>query len=53
MSKPITITKLEKIKAHKTATAPGIFPGMGRARTFKDRKKHANKKKCRGRVRDW
>jgi len=50
MSNIIKISKLEKIKAARTANAPGIFPGMNRARVFKDRKKHANKNACRGRV---
>jgi len=47
------VSKLEAIKAYKRASAPGVFPGMNRARTFKDRKKHADKKACRGRVKDF
>jgi hypothetical protein len=44
------MTREEKIVArHKPAC--GTFPGMGRARTFKDRKHHANKNACRGKVR--
>lgn len=43
-------SKLELIQAMKRATAPGTYPGQNRARTFVDRKKKADKNKCRGRV---
>lgn len=36
----------------RTKVAVGTYPGQNRARTFTDRKKAANKKACRGRVRD-
>ncbi len=47
---PDKITREERILAN--AKAPvGTFPGMGRARKFKDRKREANRKACRGKVR--
>jgi hypothetical protein len=43
------MTHNERIVArHKPAC--GTFPGMGRARTFVDRKHKANKNACRGKV---
>lgn len=47
---PTKITKLELIKLHRRATAPGTYPGQNRARVFRDRKKEANRKACRGKV---
>lgn len=44
--------KLEYIERQNRATAPGFFPGMNRARKFKNKKKHANKYKCRKKV-EW
>jgi hypothetical protein len=44
-----TITKTERILAA-TKVAVGTYPGQNRARTFKDRKKEARRKACRGRV---
>ena len=44
-----TLTKLELIKA-RTKVPCGTFPGQNRARKFKNRKKDANKKACRGKV---
>lgn len=43
-------SKLARIKQYKNATAPGTYPGQNRARKFKNRKKHANKYKARGKV---
>ena len=43
------LTKEERILA-RSKPACGTFPGMGRARRFKDRKKEARRKACRGRV---
>jgi hypothetical protein len=51
VKKPPTLTAAEKIiRRVKSVGAIGTFPGMGRARTFKDRKHHANKYACRGRA---
>lgn len=44
-----TITKLESIKM-RTKFACGTYPGANRARKFKDRKKEARRKACRGKV---
>ena len=41
-----TITKEERILARQKI-AVGCFPGMNRARVFKDRRKEANKQACR------
>ncbi len=46
---PTKITRLEAILM-RSKVRVGMFPGMGRARTFADRKKVADKKACRGRV---
>lgn len=46
---PTKITKLELILM-RSKVRIGTFPGMGRARTFADRKKVADKRACRGRV---
>ena len=43
ISKKEILTKIKKV-------AIGIFPGMNRSRKFKDKKKEANRKACRGRV---
>lgn len=45
---PKKLTKLELIRLHARATAPGTYPGQNRARVFKDRKKEANRRACRG-----
>ena len=44
--KPQPLTRIEKILL-RTRVAIGTYPGQNRARTFKDRKKDANKKACR------
>lgn len=52
MSKTIkikTMTREERILA-RTKVAIGTYPGQNRARTFRDRRKEANRKACRGRV---
>ena len=46
----IKLSAADKIKADRSANAPGIFPGMNRARTFVNRKKQANKRACRKKV---
>jgi hypothetical protein len=51
IKKPPVLTAEEKILRRVKQPAIGTFPGMGRARTFVDRKHRANKYACRGRVR--
>jgi hypothetical protein len=51
VKKPPTLTAVEKILQRVRQPAIGTFPGMGRARTFADRKHKANKNACRGKVR--
>jgi hypothetical protein len=51
MSKPPThISKLFIVRAKHRALRNGELAGNGRARVFKDRKKEANRQKCRGKV---
>jgi hypothetical protein len=50
MKPPKVLTKLDLIRLRRQAEAPGIFPGMGRARVFRDRKKEARRRACRGKV---
>ena len=51
IKKPPVLTAEEKILRRVKQPAIGTFPGMGRARTFVDRKHRANKYACRGRIR--
>ena len=44
-----TISRVERIIAS-TKVACGTFPGANRSRKFKNRKKHASKTACRGKV---
>lgn len=51
MSKPPTkISKLSIVRATHRAMRDGEMAGRGRARVFKDRKKEADRRKCRGKV---
>lgn len=43
--------KLEFINRKKRHDAPGVFPGMNRARVFRDKRKELNKRKCREKLR--
>lgn len=49
MKTPTKITKAQRIIAQ-TKVRVGTFPGMGRSRKFKDRKKEANRQACRNKV---
>ena len=50
MAKKPNNSKLEWIKRLRNATAPGMYPGMNRARKFRDHKHYGNKYGCRGKV---
>ena len=51
MANKITITRKEVI-LNRTNKAIGTYPGQNRSRKFVNRKKQANKKACRGRVKE-
>ena len=47
---PTKIEKLDIYRAMHRALRDGELPGKGRARVFRDRKKEANRRRCRGKV---
>ena len=54
MASKIKTPKLPQTRAERILARPkvatGTYPGQNRARVFVDRKKKANKNKCRGKV---
>lgn len=54
MASKVKIPKLPQTREEKILARPkpaiGTYPGQNRARYFVDRKKKANKGKCRGKV---